>query len=712
MSKQLIKSINAISDYYANNPEQQQQISKSLNAFDPESGQLSHWIYGITRSDTMTIKSLFFSELWVWACVDLIASEFSKLWPVVKRKVVDKSGKELTEDVADHPVQLRLETPNNEYSTSDFLYLMAAEYCLTGNALAYEKSGSGLWHLPSELIEPDISAMGELKNYLWSYDIYNNPGNSPITVHAIPAKNVMHIQRRNPSNRFWGLSPFVPASRETQLSRYSSEFLLGYFEKGTSPQQILSLDTAVSEAQLLRMLRSFELAYTGRRNQRRTLMLPKGVSATTVFNKIADPELIKTINDNKDDIRAVLKTPPHAFGLQKSGSLGSEEHKTALNFLWEATILPMAKAIGEGFARFYSRAMGPGEYIEFDTKDVSVLQETYIKKTEKARGMLDTGLTVNEVRQEVWEREPIPGGDVSPVLMGAATPSPFGGLQLSSPPQAEIKELLDPVEEYVKSIDKELDLHHKSILKAEDMGAKAYSKIVLDLLATQGEMALEAYHKMTKAFDVDAFKKQIEESFATLGDTYIKDHTTTLKATMDTGASIQLRFTFNKPNADQVEALTSDAEGTRVIALQERAFDAFQGLSQTSTDDMVREVKAGLEASESPQQIVARLAKKVSEWPTYRLERITRTEALTALSLGQAGTMESMKEVYGKGLKARWSNSKDSKVRDDHQIDGETIEWGGEFSNGLKFPRDPAGQASNVINCRCSMIPIIPEGEQ
>jgi HK97 family phage portal protein len=53
--------------------------------------------------------------------------------------------------------------------------------------------------------------------------------------------------------------------------------------------------------------------------------------------------------------------------------------------------------------------------------------------------------------------------------------------------------------------------------------------------------------------------------------------------------------------------------------------------------------------------------------------------------------------------KIRWSSAKDEAVRPSHMaLDGDTIEIGSTFANGLRFPQDPqAANAAEVVNCRC-----------
>lgn len=54
----------------------------------------------------------------------------------------------------------------------------------------------------------------------------------------------------------------------------------------------------------------------------------------------------------------------------------------------------------------------------------------------------------------------------------------------------------------------------------------------------------------------------------------------------------------------------------------------------------------------------------------------------------------------------------DSRTRGSHRhLDGETVKLDAEFSNGLKYPGDPDGPASEVYNCRCTLVPVIGDVE-
>jgi len=55
-----------------------------------------------------------------------------------------------------------------------------------------------------------------------------------------------------------------------------------------------------------------------------------------------------------------------------------------------------------------------------------------------------------------------------------------------------------------------------------------------------------------------------------------------------------------------------------------------------------------------------------------------------------------------------WLSARDGSVRTDpfnHAIDGETVDIGDRFSNGLRWPNDEQGEPGNIINCRCLTLP-------
>nr|DAG78604.1 MAG TPA: minor capsid protein [Caudoviricetes sp.] len=104
----------------------------------------------------------------------------------------------------------------------------------------------------------------------------------------------------------------------------------------------------------------------------------------------------------------------------------------------------------------------------------------------------------------------------------------------------------------------------------------------------------------------------------------------------------------------------------------------------------------------------ARRIRSVVEMDRRASLRAART-ALTGAE--NAGRMGSYRRASGMGieLQKQWMASLDSHTRDSHrELDGEKADIDGRFSNSLRYPGDPTGPASEVWNCRCTMVAALP----
>lgn len=109
-------------------------------------------------------------------------------------------------------------------------------------------------------------------------------------------------------------------------------------------------------------------------------------------------------------------------------------------------------------------------------------------------------------------------------------------------------------------------------------------------------------------------------------------------------------------------------------------------------------------ATASAYKVIARNIAADSNVGFNRAMRIARTEGAR---ISSESAFEASNVAKGKGadVVGQWDAALDGRTRTSHRIvDGEIRELGEEFSNGLKFPCDPAGSAAEVINCRCALL--------
>lgn len=122
-------------------------------------------------------------------------------------------------------------------------------------------------------------------------------------------------------------------------------------------------------------------------------------------------------------------------------------------------------------------------------------------------------------------------------------------------------------------------------------------------------------------------------------------------------------------------------------------------LKKTITNEITRGIASGLLYDDITSNIA-----NASSIPLKRARTITRTEAGR---VQEQATYDAAQEAIkaGADVVKQWSAVRDGKTRDSHRsLDGQVREMNERFSNGLLYPKEPGGAASEVINCRCTML--------
>lgn len=132
-------------------------------------------------------------------------------------------------------------------------------------------------------------------------------------------------------------------------------------------------------------------------------------------------------------------------------------------------------------------------------------------------------------------------------------------------------------------------------------------------------------------------------------------------------------------------------------------------------------IKRGIDLAWGKKQITASVTsgilqghgvKQVADDLQKRIETMNRESAIrtarTALTGAEnAGRLDGLGKAREKGIDVQkeWVATMDGRTRHSHRVvDGETVDQDKKFSNGLRYPGDPAGPGREVYNCRCTMI--------
>lgn len=124
-------------------------------------------------------------------------------------------------------------------------------------------------------------------------------------------------------------------------------------------------------------------------------------------------------------------------------------------------------------------------------------------------------------------------------------------------------------------------------------------------------------------------------------------------------------------------------------------------------------VTEGVIQGESIPEIAQRIARETSSQNMKAMRRYARTAMTSAQN---AGRMEAMHEAQEMGIKVKkkWMATLDNRTRDTHaDLDGQVVDVDEPFitsaGNKIMYPGDPSADASEVYNCRCTMVYVYPE---
>ena len=243
----------------------------------------------------------------------------------------------------------------------------------------------------------------------------------------------------------------------------------------------------------------------------------------------------------------------------------------------------------------------------------------------------------------------------------------------------------------------------KDLEKSYKQAVKDINRVIADLLARKDTENLQAIIYQIKY--QNALKKELEGFLSvlhtrnyTLIDNYLKDcytnsHIGTLFDLQ--GQGIPLMLPLNQEQMISAITLNSKLSAPLYNAL---------GYNVDFLKTNVRmEISRGIAQSLSYQEI-ARNIKNTTNVDYNKTLRIAKTEGHRIQNESAYNVQVRAKEK-GATIVKQWDSTLDSRTRESHQkLDGEIVNVNEKFSNGLLYPGDSNGTASEVVNCRCALL--------
>jgi hypothetical protein len=200
----------------------------------------------------------------------------------------------------------------------------------------------------------------------------------------------------------------------------------------------------------------------------------------------------------------------------------------------------------------------------------------------------------------------------------------------------------------------------------------------------------------------DIFKLSIEnDEWEKLGLPFITNTVTESGQGVAPLAGISFDFNVTDPNVEEM-----------ITRLNNRS----KYFNTTTFNDVKKQVNTAYTEGLSVQKLKKNIRDKYNQWVSpadeltqARAMTIARTEMVAVVNGG--GDL-GMNQAYNQGLieGKEWLTTFDGETRDDHGLaDGQVVLPNGTFQVGgdeLSYPGDPNGAPGNIINCRCTSLPV------
>lgn len=272
--------------------------------------------------------------------------------------------------------------------------------------------------------------------------------------------------------------------------------------------------------------------------------------------------------------------------------------------------------------------------------------------------------------------------------------------------QAE-KEIAEAWDAYMVSIADKIDVYEKEYQAAKESGDPDEKRRTgIRLAKAKQEQTLynaryQAMVKQTAAKIADVNEIALDYINGQMPKVYAMNYNgTTQEIKADVaGASVNVgQYSFDLVDEATVKALILDDPNLVPQKYLNRMRD--MGWNTKSINSQVLQ---GILQGESIPHIARRLENVVGMDANAAI-RNARTMTTAAENNGR---MESIKAAEAQGIvyKKTWMATHDARTRDAHaDLDGVTVETDDLFPNGLRYPGDPHGPASEIYNCRCSLV--------
>ena len=655
--------------------------------------------------DKTILKNVYANETNVFKAISFISKQFLSTRFQLKQRL--GTGKEKIIDT--HPLLDLLNNPRDEsravfYSTGIIDLITTGEFYFY-----YNKNEKSLVRIPSEKVR--ITNNPTSQNDV-QYEVISYVNGKQYSV-KYDSTELIQAKLANPYYKFSGLSDIVAALLPILIDKYSKEYVVGFFLRGGQLPLILESDTNAFDT-LLRIFKSLQHAFAGRRNTHSDKILPKGLTYKAEGGTFKSLQLLDLLKANQRDVLGQLGVPPAIVGDTDGVNYANAEEQ--MKGFWKNRILPLQKLICSTLEQSYLwQAFGLDSSkfeLIFDNSQNEYLS-LFGEHIDQNLQVIQY-LTVNELRARIGY-PPIADGDVlltppkpkiDPNQMNSFDAlNQANGQNANSSKNLKKKLIHEKARREVRQAQK-IPKQIKSLYKDE---FKEWESIVIAHPKDKSE-ATKKIHARGKHFS--------EKVAADIRPYAVKLYNAQMNHVLRTKSNFSMLTKENaRDRKTRLEFLKNRAAAVMQGEILDRSESSFVGYSDTQMERVYNMVDDLLAQGMGMDEIASNIRDKFGEFYEGQADTIIRTEFLSSQSIAFKTFEDDLKTVASSMTKT-WLSIMDDRTREDHaDVNEEKVDFTSEdddttFSIGLAYPRDPNGDASEVINCRCTMVTKVNEWQE
>jgi len=630
----------------------------------------SFFSLGLTKLNWGMPKFLWAYEIsaYVYACVKKRGEKVGQTnWKLFQ------GDKEINE----HWILSLLSNPNSSQTGNEFFELYQTYKDLTGETYILMLRAESAKEVDElHILRPDWivkinyeKESGEIVSYE-----YRLPRGKNLT---LPAQNVIASYYPNPKDQRRGLSPLkagaMAVDTENQLSTYQNSVI----RNGGKIEGILNYKAELTKDQIAEIKDEFEKQYSNAKNSGKPLVTYGDASYTNIGLSPSELSFIESKKMTRDDIKLIYQVPDSLLGLTDKIQRGNYE-ESVRTFLSE-TVKPLV----DNLVAKLNNDLVPEQYTLVGVLPIPKDKDLILK--EVTNGAKNYYMTVNEMRDKVGLPSIGSEGDVinQPVNL------------LPSPVTVEEKQVKK------KSKKKEAFVHP---LRNEDFRRK-YHEAWLKQLDRKEEKFLRSLRKVLRAQRDRLIDNLLSQQVRSIRKTLLDETFDAKKeAELTVEAMLPIMVQYYEDAGVDVAQLFEVAEPFTLTATDKTTIiQRTELFSKEITDTTVKQLQSQFNQSladgETREQLAKRVETLYGNISKGRALNIARTETGVADQSGRFAGYERANVPI-----KIWVSILDDVTRPSHQtIDGEEQLLQDQFSNGLMYPLDPSGPASEVVNCRCTI---------